>query len=133
MVRQSQESENEMMLRNLAVLQKKVNDIAKRRSTTDGNKFRKIREFKQPEHEENISDISKKCFTPQSKRKMMWGVNLYKYWHSNRMVKSVVASKILNSNLDLLGTFTEHDLCYSLSRFVREVKKIDGTDYPQDH
>ena len=46
------------------------------------------------------------------------------------MSEDVVQPQIVNANLDMLGSFSPYDLCYSLSRFVGEVKKIDGSDYP---
>ena len=38
--------------------------------------------------------------------------------------------EILQANLEVLYTFTESDLCFVLLRFIREVKKLDGTEYP---
>ena len=107
------------MIRNLEILQKKVNDVASRRQTqsdTDGDKRRKIREFKQPEHDNNIEDISRKKFAPQSKQKIMWAVNLYNQWRENRMSNGVIPVEIVNANLDMTGCFNEKDLSYSLSK-----------------
>ena len=38
--------------------------------------------------------------------------------------------EIVDANLDLVGSFTKSDLCFAMCRFVREVKKIDGSEYP---
>ena len=130
MVNVSQKEDFELVCHNLDVLQKKVNDVAQRKQSELGNKRRKTHGFKQPELENNIAEISKKKFAPQSKRKIFWAVNLYNDWRSNRMSEGVIPSQIVNANLDLLGTLIESDLCYSLSRFVREVKKLNGSEYP---
>ena len=74
---------------------------------SDGNKKKMNREFKEPEHEPE--QFSKKTFAPKSKHKIMWAVNMLEH---------------------LLGSFPEKDLCYALSHLVREVKKIDGNEYP---
>ena len=60
----------------------------------------------------------------------MWTVNLYNDWRIQRLSDGVVSVEIVNANLDLLGSFNEKDLAFALSRFVREVKKLDGSDYP---
>ena len=91
---------------------------------------KKAREFKIPEKEETIEQFSKEQFAPQSKRKIMWAVNLYSDWHRNRIAVPGVCHQIVQANLEMLYTFTQGDLCYSLSRFIREVKKPDGSDYP---
>ena len=38
--------------------------------------------------------------------------------------------KIVNANLEFVGGFAENDLCYSLSRFVRDVRKLNGSEFP---
>ena len=82
-----------------------------------GTKKLKNHEFKQPENDTNIQEFSKKKFVPQSKRKIMWTVNLYNQWRSNRMSgDGVILFQIVNANLDLLGSFCKSDLCYALSR-----------------
>ena len=91
---------------------------------------KKAREFKIPEKEETIEQFSKKQFAPQSKHKIMWVVNLYSDWRRNRIAVPGVCYQIVQANLEMLYTFTQGDLCYSLSRFIREVKKLDGSDYP---
>ena len=43
------------------------------------------------------------------------------------MSQQQVPDEIIRCNFEMIG---EHDLCFSLSRFVCEVKKLDGSDYP---
>ena len=47
-----------------------------------------------------------------------------------RLCKSDVSDEIRNADLFKLKQFTQNDLSYALSRFIREVKKLDDTDYP---
>ena len=97
---------------------------------TSGVTAKKCREFKAPEDDINITNFSKKKFAPQSKRKILWAVNMYSDWRKYRKQQPMPPREIVSADLDVIGSFTKDDLCFSLSRFVREVKKIDGSDYP---
>ena len=89
----------------------------------------RFREFKAPEKEKTINDLTKKQFAPKSKTKIMWVVNLYSEWRRSRIGLVGCTPQILNANLETFA-FSKQDLCYSMSRFIREVKKLDGSDYP---
>ena len=93
------------------------------------NKKRK-REYKQPEVEDTISDFSRKKFAPQSKRKMSWAVNMYNGWRSNRIFTSWPSVQIVRADLTKVNELNPTDLSYSLCRFIREIKKINGEEYP---
>ena len=95
-----------------------------------GGRKKKTRVFKIPENDNNIRNLSNKHFAPQSKRKMRWAVNLYSDWRRNRMTLPGVDCSIIDANLEVLDGFSEFDLAYSLCRFVREVRKLDGSEYP---
>ena len=115
--------------RNLELVHDKVLQKANLKKESDGKK-KKNREFKQPELDTNISEFSRKRFAPQSRCKMMWAVNLCSDWRANRILKPGTDAHIVNANLEFLNTFSMMDLCYAMCRFVHEVKKLDGTDYP---
>ena len=85
---------------------------------------------KAPENDNIIDSFSKKQFAPKSISKILWAVNLYSEWRRTRMLGSLVPPEIVNANLDMVGSFAKSDLCYSVSRFIREVKNLDGSDYP---
>ena len=55
---------------------------------------------------------------------------MYCEWRRNRIGKPFCPSQIINANLDALFEVTQVDLAYSLCRFIREIKKMDGSDYP---
>ena len=46
------------------------------------------------------------------------------------MSKVGMDNQIFQCDLDVLNCFSESDLCFALCRFVREVKKLDGSEYP---
>ena len=86
--------------------------------------------FKQLEDEMNINNMSKKKFAPQSKRKITWAVNKYQEWRRNRLMTPGTSSEVVNANLELINQFSKYDLAYSLARFIHEVRKMDGSEYP---
>ena len=94
----------------------------------DGRK--QCHEFIMPETEHTIDSISKKNFTPKSKTKILWAVNMYGEGRKNRLSSGLYAPEIINAKLDCVGMFAKSDLCYSLSCFICGVKKLDGSDYP---
>ena len=115
--------------RNIVMLHQRVLDKAAELKETRGRN-RKSREFKSPEDEINISEFSKKRFAPQSRRKIMWAVNLYRDWRQNRISILGANVQLFNADLRFLENFNKAELCFALCRFVREVKKLDSRDYP---
>ena len=55
---------------------------------------------------------------------------MYCQWRSEQISYIGCPDEILKANLDLLYTFDKRDLCYSLSKFVTEIKRLDGKEYP---
>ena len=96
-------------------------------SKTVLNKVRCI--FKEPTDDKKIVQLSHHNFAPESKKKMKWAVNLYCDWRVNRMSKVNVPLQIVRTNLDDLYNVTQADLCYMLSYFIGEIKKVDSSDY----
>ena len=88
------------------------------------------RVFKQPVTEDKIHELSFKTFAEQSKRKIRWAVNMYQQWRVNRMKKVLIEKPIRDVDLDFVGSFSEDDMNYVLSRFIREVRKLDNSDFP---
>ena len=91
---------------------------------------KKGRVFKDPVNDDSIQVMSRKVFAPQSRKKMKWAMNLYSEWRANRIGNPGVSSCIVNANLDRFDSFTKGELAYSLCRFVREVRKLNGTENP---
>ena len=94
----------------------------------NGNK--KVRRaFKQATEDQSLIKLTHKNFAPESKKKMKWAVNMYCEWRVNRLKNINVPLPILNSNLDDLYNIKQEDLCYSLSCFIGEIKKVDNSEY----
>ena len=92
-----------------------------------GNKKRK---FKEPQSDDKIDSCSNKNFAPQSKRKIKWAVKMYCDWRNTRLQNGEVAQEILRADLNELCGMSKYDLSFALARFIREIKKLDDTDYP---
>ena len=60
----------------------------------------RCREFKAPENDIVISDMSRKKFAPKSKSKIMWAVNMYCEWRKNRLKAPLVPPQVINADLD---------------------------------
>ena len=100
---------------------------------TDGlkeDKYKKRRSFHKPANADKINELSRKSFAIQSKKKIKLAVNMYEEWRRVRMMDPYVPSQIKTSDLNKLLTFSQGDFEYSMSRFVREVKKVDDSDFP---
>ena len=94
------------------------------------NKKRPARKFKESTHDNIINKCSKKIFAPESCRKIKWAVNSYNDWREYRLSLQSPPVEIGRADLNFVGQFMECDLCFALSRFIREIKRIDGSDYP---
>ena len=57
-------------------------------------------------------------------------MKLFGEWCSYRMSLQGVPDEIIRCDLNSIGDFSKADLCFSMCRFIREVKKLDGSDYP---
>ena len=103
-------------------------------STTNGGEQiggkKKTREYKSPEVDDTIVEFSRKKFAPQSKHKMKWAIGLYNGWRSNRIFTSWPSMQIVRADLNEVEKLKSDDLCYAMCRFVREIKKINGHEYP---
>ena len=119
---------------NLKVIQNKVQDAVNQKKEGQKVKYvttkKKTREFKKPEDDVQIGESSRKKFAEKSKLKINWAMNLYDQWRSYRMSQQNVPDEILRCDMNLLGQFSKGDLSFVLCRFIREVKKMDGSDFP---
>ena len=55
---------------------------------------------------------------------------MYDQWRVQRLSQVFVASEIRNCDLAFVRYFSKSELCYSLSRFITEAKKVDNTEFP---
>ena len=101
-------------------------EVRKRRQVGDMKK----RSFKATENEDKINEMSYKNFACESKRKIRWAVNMYDQWRSVRMAEYLVSPQIRRCDLSFVNEFSREDLSYVMSRFIREIKRVDNRDFP---
>ena len=83
-----------------------------------------------PQDEAKISELTNKVFAVQSCKKIRWAVKMYNEWRVNRLKEVLVPVEIRRCDLKFPQDFNENDLCYTLIRFIREVRKLDNTEFP---
>ena len=103
---------------------------AKEGGEADETKKKGKCKFKVPESDSVIQNISGKKFTAQSKRKMKWATNMYCQWRLMRLCDKNVDVEIVRADLFKVDMLLKSELAYAMCRFVREIKKLDGSDYP---
>ena len=94
------------------------------------DKKKQLRKFKESTNEVVRDRCSRKIFAPESRHKMKWAVNLYSDWCKYRLSLQTQPVEISHVDLNVLCQFSEDDLCFTLSWFIQEIKRIDGSDYP---
>ena len=85
------------------------------------------RSFKTPLSDDKLEELSHKNFAPDTVKKMKWAVKMYHEWHNNR---NAGGFEKIECDLDKKETITSNSLLYALPRFITEVKKVDGGEYP---
>ena len=91
---------------------------------------KKKRDFKKPQGDVVMDNYVHKNFSVQSKRKIKWAVNMYCDWRKSRLSDQNVSKQIIESDLEVVNALEKSNLAYSLARFIREVKRLDGGEYP---
>ncbi|XP_046565575.1 uncharacterized protein LOC124274278 [Haliotis rubra] len=71
-------------------------------------------------------------FADSTVSKMKWATTLFREWQSNRNKLAADTSRNLSFIMVPLEEMSVDELNYTISRFVCEVKKTDGTDFPSD-
>ena len=83
--------------------------------------------FKEPLAAVELSELSHKNFSPDTLKKVRWAVKMYCEW---RIHRHSMGLERITCNLDDRATITGTSLHFDLCRFLTEVKKIDGSDFP---
>ena len=85
------------------------------------------RTFNMPLPEDALKELSHKNFSDDTMRKVKWARKMYRDWRSYRQSLGME-----NMALDLedTATITPENLQFALCRFITEVKKVNGEDFP---
>ena len=88
----------------------------------------RARSFKQPLESGVLDDLSHKNFAPDTMKKIKWVTKMYREWRNYR--HSLPDMHFIECDLDDKDTITKESLMFALCRFLTEVKKVDGTNFP---
>ena len=77
---------------------------------------------------DTLERLTKKTFAAETMKKMSWVKNMFQEWRYYRNLSTEFSD--IHCDLDNVETITVESLKFALVRFITEVKKIDGTDFP---
>ena len=87
-----------------------------------------VRTFKQPLKEEDLEELSHKNFAPDTMKKVKWAMKMFKEWCDNRNLLPNLEA--ITCDLDNKSSIDKGALIFALTRFLSEIKKLDGSHYP---
>ena len=86
-----------------------------------------VRPFNDPLPNEALSELSHKNFSPETLKKVRWVHKMYHKWRDHRHGFGL---EFIACDLEDWSTITASSLAFALCRFITEVKKVDGSDFP---
>ena len=84
--------------------------------------------FKVPLKQDVLEDLSHKNFSPETMKKVAWADKLYREWRNYRNEMPNLESILCDLNDKT--SITKSALIFALTRFLSEIKKVDGGEYP---
>ena len=85
------------------------------------------RTFNEPLKDDVLEKLSHKNFSPETMKKVKWAVTMYRDWRKYRHDHGFES---IECDLDCKETITLENLVFALVRFITEVKKVDGSNFP---
>ncbi len=87
------------------------------------------RQFLEAHSTQKIAQMSKWKFAENFEKKICWVFDPYRQWREYRITDFQYPLQIQRSDLSKCSLLSKSDLVYSLTRFVTEVKKLNGENY----
>lgn len=88
----------------------------------------KVRSFAAPTKDQDLVKLSCKQFAQETDKKIRWVLNMFAEWKKYR--NNIPGYDCIELDLVNVQTITKPNLVYALTRFLAEVKKMDGNDFP---
>ncbi|CAC5389685.1 unnamed protein product [Mytilus coruscus] len=88
--------------------------------------------FHEPKTAKEIEDMQSKKFADSTMSKIKWATTLFKQWKSTRNIRANDPNVGLSPIRVDLAEMSLDELNYFISRFICDVRKTDGTEYPPD-
>ena len=89
---------------------------------------RKTRSFKEPLDDKVMETLTYKKFSDETMKKVNWVRRMYNDWRNYRNNSEHLKS--IDSDIEDINSLSQEGLCKDVAKFVTEVKKVDGSDYP---
>ena len=89
---------------------------------------RSYRRFNKPLSADQLVSIGRKNFSEHTMKKVQWVRRMYNDWRLFR--NSEPRLQDVSCDIDDISTITEELFIYDVCRFITEVKKLDGNDFP---
>lgn len=86
------------------------------------------RSFAKPTPNEELLKLSRKQFASETDKKICWVLNMYSEWRKYR--NNVPGYDAIELDLTNVATITKANVVFAMTRFLAEVKKLDGNDFP---
>ena len=86
------------------------------------------RTYNSPLGNDQMEVLSHKDFSKETKKKMKWVLKMYNDWRIYRNSSEVLGH--IECDLEDKSTISQSSLNFAVPRFITEVKKLDGTDFP---
>ena len=96
-------------------------------STCPENHGSLVREFKPPLPATDLVELANKNFSEETMKQIRWVRKMYNEWHAFRNGSE---SPFIECDLEDKATISVQSLQFTLVRFVMEIKKLNGDDYP---
>ena len=80
--------------------------------------------------EEKLKKMMEVNFQQRTEAEIKWAFNFYNDWHTMKVDQIECEREILYADLNDIGSLTKENLEFALCRFICEIKKANGEDYP---
>ncbi len=88
-----------------------------------------VSQFWDPMKPDELEKLGQKTFATSTERKIMWAVNLFQDWRFLRIREPGSDRRLRWCDLKD-SRIQPSNLCYCLCKFLSEVRRLDGTEFP---
>ena len=77
-----------------------------------------------------LAELKTRLMKRQTLNEMQWAINTFKEWRNYKLTEQGFDCKLVELDLDVVTSISKENLCYGLCKFIPEIRKKDGSDYP---
>ena len=89
--------------------------------------FRNVQTYNFPLDKTSLSEMGRKKFSEETVKKINWVQKMFAEWKEDRNCTGI--DKIV-CDLENVSTINVEDFVFAKTRFITEIRKLDGTDFP---